>query len=141
MGDRQPLLGVGVLILREGKVLLGRRRGAHGEGTWAPPGGHVDEGESFEETAAREVLEETGPTITNMRIGPTTEDRFPEGKHFLTTFVIAEAPAGEPRNLEPQKCDGWEWFHWSELPHPLFLPLLKLQASGFTPTWNGMSQR
>lgn len=93
----------------------------------------MDEGETFETTAAREVLEETGLVITNTRIGPTTEDHFPEGKHFLTTFVIAEAPTGTPQNLEPEKCDGWEWFRWSELPHPLFLPLRKLKDQGFEP--------
>ena len=128
-----PLLGVGVLIVRDGRILLGKRRGSHGEGSWAPPGGHVDEGESFEATAVREVLEETGLAITNTRVGPTTEDHFPEGKHFRTTFVIAEAPAGEPQNLEPHKCDGWEWFCWSDLPHPLFLPLRKLRDQGFEP--------
>lgn len=68
------------------------------------------------------------------RVGPVTEDRFPEGKHYLTTFVIAAAPEGEPRNLEPQKCDGWEWFGWDALPAPLFLPLQSLYDSGFRPT-------
>ena len=128
-----PLLGVGVLILRDGRLLLGRRRGAHGAGTWAPPGGHIDEGENVESTARREVREETGLELGRTVIGPTTEDRFPEGKHFLTTFVIADAPTGTPANLEPEKCEGWEWFRWAELPEPLFLPLQQLRARGFAP--------
>lgn len=128
-----PLHGVGVLILRDGKVLLGRRRGSHGEGHWAPPGGHPDPGETPEATAAREVREETGLRIVRARVGPTTEDRFPEGKHYLTTFVIADAPEGEPTNLEPHKCEGWEWSSWDALPAPLFLPLQSLRDSGYRP--------
>jgi 8-oxo-dGTP diphosphatase len=129
-----PRPGVGVLLLRDGKILLGRRRGSHGAGDWAPPGGHVDEGESAEATARREVLEETGLVIERTRVGPVTEDRFPEGKHYLTTFVAADAPAGEPQNLEPTKCEGGAWFDWDGLPAPLFLPLLSLHRSGFRPT-------
>ncbi|HEU5357581.1 MAG TPA: NUDIX domain-containing protein, partial [Gemmatimonadales bacterium] len=53
-GGPRPQLGVGVLILREGKLLLGQRRGSHGAGTWAPPGGHLDSGESVEQCACRE---------------------------------------------------------------------------------------
>jgi len=94
----------------------------------------MDEGERPEETARREVLEETGLLIERPRIGPVTEDHFPEGKHFLTTFVIAEAPTGHPLNLEPTKCDGWEWFDWDTLPTPLFLPLQTLHQTGYRPT-------
>jgi 8-oxo-dGTP diphosphatase len=133
LNDNAPRPGVGVLIVRDGKVLLGKRRGSHGEGSWAPPGGHVDPGEGPEETARREVLEETGLIIERPRTGPVTEDRFPEGKHYLTTFVIAEAPEGEPQNLEPHKCEGWEWFSWDALPTPLFLPLRSLHDSGYRP--------
>ena len=129
-----PRPGVGVLILRQGKLLLGRRRGSHGAGSWAPPGGHIEEGERPEETARREVLEETGLMIEDPRLGPITEDRFPEGKEYLTTFVVAEAPTGEPRNLEPDKCDGWEWFDWDALPAPLFLPLHSLHQTGYRPS-------
>jgi 8-oxo-dGTP diphosphatase len=128
-----PVPGVGILVLRDGKVLLGKRRGSHGEGSWAPPGGHVEPGEGPTETARREVLEETGLLIERPRVGPVTEDRFPEGKHYRTTFVIAEAPTGEPRNLEPGKCEGWEWFDWDLLPAPLFLPLKSLHDSGYRP--------
>ena len=129
-----PVLGVGVLIFRNGKVLLGQRRGSHGAGTWAPPGGHLESGESVEECARREAREETGLKIERIRQGPWTHDRFPaEGKEYVTLFVVAEAPSGEPQLLEPEKCAGWEWFAWTELPSPLFAPLETLRGSGFEP--------
>jgi 8-oxo-dGTP diphosphatase len=58
-----PRVGVGVIVLRNGLVLLGRRIGSHGAGSWALPGGHLEFGESVEQCAAREVLEETGLDI------------------------------------------------------------------------------
>lgn len=55
-----PRVGVGVLVLNErGYVLLGKRYGSHGSGTLALPGGHLELHESFQDCAAREVLEET----------------------------------------------------------------------------------
>ncbi len=39
---RGPLVGVSAIVVRDGKVLLGRRRGAHGDGEWSFPGGKVD---------------------------------------------------------------------------------------------------
>jgi 8-oxo-dGTP diphosphatase len=39
MGDR-PKVGVGVCIVKDNKVLLGKRKNSHGDGTWAFPGGH-----------------------------------------------------------------------------------------------------
>lgn len=128
----QVRVGVGVLIVRENKVLLGKRRGSHGEGTWAPPGGHLDFGETVEECARREVLEETGIIIREVRRGPYTTDIFPEvNRHFVTLFVTATNSEGDPALLEPSKCEGWEWHPWSSLPTPLFGPMQSLCESGF----------
>jgi ADP-ribose pyrophosphatase YjhB (NUDIX family) len=51
----RPLVGLGVLVVRDGKVLVGQRRGSLGAGEYALPGGHLEHGEGFEECAAREV--------------------------------------------------------------------------------------
>ena len=56
--EPRPLVGMGVLVVRGDKVLLGRRKGAHGEGYYAAPGGHIELGDSLAETARREVREE-----------------------------------------------------------------------------------
>ena len=134
MAQRQPIVGVGVLVLRDGLVLLGRRLGSHGAGTWALPGGHLEFGESIEACAAREVMEETGLVIEAPGLGPVSNNVFPvEDKHYVTVFVVAQSRSGEPRVLEPTKCDAWQWFAWSHLPQPLFAPLASLVASGYVP--------
>lgn len=135
MEKQIPRVGVGVIIVRDGRILLGKRIGAHGAGTWALPGGHLEYGEAVEDCAVREVLEETGLAIDVIGRGPYTSDVFPEvQKHYITLFVEASSPAGEPEILEPAKCLSWEWFYWSALPTPKFPPLASLVQSGFVPT-------
>jgi len=56
----QPLVGVGAVIIREGKILLEKRKNNPGKGKWSIPGGLVELGENVEKTVIREVKEETG---------------------------------------------------------------------------------
>lgn len=133
MSSNRPLIGIGVIVVRDGRVLLGKRRGAHGAGDWALPGGHLEFGESVADCAARELLEETGLTIIHSAPGPYTSHVFENiQRHYITLFVIAEC-SGEPQICEPDKCEGWHWHDWSTLPQPLFAPLAKLHASGYVP--------
>jgi 8-oxo-dGTP diphosphatase len=130
----RPKVGVGVIVIKNDLVLLGKRKSSHGNGSWGFPGGHLELNETIEACAKREVEEETGLTITDMKSGPYTNDIFIEDKkHFVTLFVIAKAPNKEPKIMEPQKCDEWRWFRWDELPEPLFLPIINLKKSGFSP--------
>ena len=134
MNPGKQLVGVGAIVMRDGLVLLGKRMGSHGAGTWALPGGHLEFGESAATCAVREVREETGLEIESSTAGPYTSDVFAsEGKHYITLFVVARSDAGDPALCEPEKCSGWQWFRWSELPSPLFQPLATLHATGFVP--------
>jgi len=130
----QPLVGVAVIVCRDQKVLLGKRRNAHGEGTWAFPGGHLEFNESIEACARREVREETGLEITNIRYGTFTNDVFePEEKHYVTLFVVSDSRSGAPEVREPDKCERWRWFEWGVFPEPRFLPIQNLMEQGFSP--------
>lgn len=129
--SNHPRVGVGVIIFKDSKILLGKRKNATGWGTWACPGGALEFGESLEACAMREVLEETGIRVLSVKKYGLTNDVFAqEGKHFLTIFMMADAFEGDPENCEPEKCDGWQWYALDALPEPLFLPLKNLIAQG-----------
>ncbi len=131
--NNRPLIGVAVIVVRHGKVLLGKRKNAHGAGTWQFPGGHLEYGESVQSCARRELLEETGLTLIDSRLGPFTNDIFEgEKKHYVTLFVIAERTAGIAEVKEPGKCERWDWFEWSQMPGPLFLPIVNLIRQNFS---------
>jgi 8-oxo-dGTP diphosphatase len=131
--NKPALVGVGVVVVRGDEVLFGLRRGAHGADTWSFPGGHLDDGETPEECAVRELEEETGLVALNPRCVAVTEDVFPEGLRYRTTFVRVDSVRGEPALREPDACAKWTWFAWDVAPEPLFLPVASLRATGFRP--------
>jgi 8-oxo-dGTP diphosphatase len=132
--DNRPKVGVGVIVKNGDQVLLGKRKNAHGEGDWCFPGGHLEFKESIEDCARREVLEETGIKIKNLKLGPYTNDIFEkEGKHYVTLYVTCDYSSGTVQVMEPEKCEGWQWFKWSELPKPLFIPISNLLNLNFNP--------
>jgi len=131
---QQPRVGVGVIIRKDKKILLLKRKNAHGDGDWAFIGGHLEFGESVEECARREVKEECGLELGKISLGPYTNDIFiKEDKHYLTVFAIADHSSGEPVNLEPEKCEELRWFSWDQLPENLFVPVRNLKQTGFDP--------
>ena len=132
--EKVPRVGVAVILLKNNKVLLGKRKNAHGEGTWGFPGGHLEFNESIENCVVREVIEETGLKIKNIRIGTFTNDIFDkEGKHYITLFMLADYDSGKVTIMEPERMENWQWYSWDSLPKPLFLPIENLLKSGFNP--------
>lgn len=130
----QLLVGVGVLIYKDRKVMLGKRKGSHGAATWALPGGHLEAGETIDACAIRETAEETGLVVSRIRHAGFTSDVFADdNKHYVTLFVEAAEVSGRAVLLEPDNCDVWDWFAWDDLPEPLFAPLQSLVNQGFRP--------
>lgn len=134
---RWPRVGVGVLIVRDGKVLIGQRKGSHGAGQYALPGGKLEWMETWETCARREVLEECAIDLNDVPVTYcyTTEAVIDEHNHWITVFMIAHVSSTtEARNEEPDKCEGWHWMAWDDVPTPRFLPLDNiLRDAKFTP--------
>mmetsp|Transcript_26212 Transcript_26212/g.58710 ORF Transcript_26212/g.58710 Transcript_26212/m.58710 type:complete len:206 (-) Transcript_26212:286-903(-) len=134
-------MGVGVCCLvvnptkHPGKVLLGRRQGSDGSGTFAPPGGHLEYGESLSACASREVLEETGLISESVHCASLINACRDSDKYHYVAPVMVCHTRGEPKNLEPTKCDGWEWYDWNgpSFPSKLFAPLVALRSTKFDP--------
>ena len=118
--EQRPKVGLGVLVIKDGKVLMGKRKGSHGEGEWAWPGGHLEHMESFETCAKREVMEETGMEIENVRFNRIMNLKMYAPKHYVDIGLLADWKSGEPKVLEPNKCEEWQWFSFDELPSPRF---------------------
>ncbi len=125
-------VGVGVFIFKDGKFLMILRKGAHGGGTWSVPGGHMEFGESFAETAEREVEEETDLKIKNLRFGAVTSTMFPdEDRQSITIWMLSDYDGGEPKIMESDKCGKIDWYDFGSLPSPLFAPWEHLLSSQF----------
>lgn len=115
-----PKVGIGVMVIKEGKVLMSKRKGSHGEGEYQFPGGHLEPGESFEQCAIREVKEETGLEISNVKFQFVGNITYYKPKHYVHIALIANWKAGEPKNIEPDKSSDWIWVDPSSPPKPLF---------------------
>jgi 8-oxo-dGTP diphosphatase len=124
--NERPQVGTAMIITREDKVLLMKRKSPHGQGTWSTPGGHLDFGETLEGCAARETKEEVGVDVVDIRFRSVTNDVFElEGKHYVTIWMEGK-PVGEPRVVAGREVEEIGWFAWDALPQPLFLPLENL---------------
>ena len=124
--DQKPQVGTATIITRDNKVLLMKRKGPHGKGTWSTPGGHLDFGETLEGCAAREAKEEVGLDVFDVRFRTVTNDVFEdEGKHYITIWMDAKSN-GEPYLAAEEEAEEIGWYAWDALPVPLFLPLENL---------------
>ena len=116
----RPIVGVGAVIVRGGKVLLVKRRYEPLAGRWSIPGGTLELGETLETGVAREMQEETGLEI---EVGPVIEvfDRiildadkrvryhfvlvdylcWPTGGELRAGSDVAEVRFVDPSELEP----------------------------------------
>jgi 8-oxo-dGTP diphosphatase len=125
--NQNPKVGVAVIITKDDKVLLMKRKGVHGTGTWTTPGGHLDFGETPEQCGAREAKEEVGLDVVDLRFRAFTNDIFEmEGQHYISIWMDGKSTSGEPTIAAEEEVAEIGWFAWDALPSPLFLPLENL---------------
>ncbi len=118
-----PRIGIGVLVIHDGTVLLLKRKGSHGAGTWCLGGGHLEYGETIADCARREVLEETGLMLDKVEIICVNEElNFikTDHKHYITVGCLASVLTDHFENKEPDKHIDIQWFDINKLPSPLF---------------------
>jgi 8-oxo-dGTP diphosphatase len=120
-----PRVGVATFLVNtQNQILIGNRINSHGHDTWALPGGHLEFMETVENCAQREVLEETGIVINEVKILNITNDFLKkDNKHYITIFTLTKSFHGVPEIKEPDKCRYWKWVNVNDFPKNLFQPL------------------
>lgn len=120
--EKHIKVGAGVVIIKDGKTLLAKRKGSHAEGTWGSLGGHVEFGESPIEAVKREAREELGIELKNVTFASCT-NMMKYGTQYLDVSFTAEIASGEPRICDAERIESIGWYPLDQLPEPLFEPV------------------
>lgn len=119
--NKQARVGLSIIILNEkNEVLIGERQGSHGAGKFSVPGGHLEFLETYNECCSRELMEEIGVSFEQYEKIGFSEDFFKEEQKQYTTLYFGvkniDSDIINIKNLEPDKCKGWEWVDINNLP-------------------------
>lgn len=128
----KPGVGVGIMILKDNKVLLGLRNPnkekasseLNGQGTWTMPGGKVEFMEKLVDAAKRELEEETSLKATKIEFLCISDD-MTDTAHYVTAGFIVKEYIGEVKTMEPETIMEWKWFDINNLPTNIYKPSLK----------------
>ncbi len=120
MEKKGVLVGAAIVVLKDGKVLLGKRADANvGGGYWCFPGGKVEPGERAEQAAERELLEESGLKALGLQFMGFADLPF-NPQPWVTLVFKCRSFSGSVEAREPDKIGEWNWFSKNEIPSPLF---------------------
>lgn len=116
----RPKIGVNVFVFKDNKILLGKRIGKTGYGTWCLPGGHFEWGESLTAAAKRELKEETGLVAKTIYFLHLINDPL-DSTHYVHINFLAKTWKGKPKVTEPDKFETWKWFDLDKIPDDIFI--------------------
>ena len=107
-----PVVGVGAVVIKDGKVLLVKRGVDPNKGLWAIPGGSLKLGETLQEGAEREILEETGITIRAKEPVYSFDffERDGDGRirfHYVIVDMMADYIGGEVQGADDALEARW----------------------------------
>lgn len=112
---KQPIAGVGAVIICKGEILLEKRKGEPGRGKWTVPGGLVELGESAEQTVIREVREETNleveqPELIDVVNSVTTDENGKIKYHFVIVDYFVKIKSGTLKAADDAAELSWVKF-------------------------------
>ena len=115
---KQPVVGVGAVIISEDKILLEKRKNEPGKGKWSVPGGLVDLGESPEQAVIREVKEETclevdAPRLVDVVSDVSLDENGKVKYHFVIIDYLVRVKQGEAKAASD--ADALKWVPFSEV--------------------------
>lgn len=108
----QPVIGIGAVVISDGKILLEKRKNEPGKGKWSIPGGLVDIGESPEQAVIREVKEETcldveAPRLIDVVSDVSIDENGKVKYHFVIVDYLVTVDGGELRAASD--ADALKW--------------------------------
>ncbi len=131
--QKYPRVGTAIWIVKDGKVLLGKRERGDEVGTWCVPGGGIELYEGPTAGAMREVAEETKLTIDTPKLMAVMNDVDKEGeRHWITMHFVANWVSGTAKDA-PGEIGNWTWFSFEKLPENLFGATRNFAKNGYNP--------
>jgi len=121
-----------LVLMKDNKILLSRRYNTgYFDNYYSFPAGHLDGEETFKQAMVREAKEETGIDLdpADLELIHTMNRKIPNNER-VDFFFTTKKWLGEPRIIEPEKCDDLSWFELNNLPDNI-IPYIKQAIDSF----------
>jgi 8-oxo-dGTP diphosphatase len=119
MSEKRTEISVGVVVFKGDSILFGRTKDKEGRTRHILPVGHLEFMESFSDCARREIAEECGIEIKNIKFHFVSNTDNYKPSHFVHIGLVAEWKSGEPEVLEVGAIEAWEWIDRKDMPENL----------------------